>query len=1371
MEAAPLNTLSEITAAMVSISPGDAVLTRYGSGVVIRCFNDDGASSTTASWATVRLWRQPGKSIASGAIATLRVEDCILQTLVAAPGMVVRASVDDDTNGKTPEVKQQSYLIERYLPSQNIFIASSTTNESKNGCHSLARSLAVMSSPVVDDHSNKETDLENTSESYDDVGVISENVTTPATSSVKRYHRIRPDQIDASSISAKFYPILQDLINRGEKAWNMAMDNTPSLEDNVAHVKDTLSSVVTATSIHKDGTNAVANIISETSKISLETLNNSSSTSYTSAGEAINTVATKATLLTNAFIPDGLSLPQAQEIKQIFDYLRDEDLTTLFQRGRERLKDLVEDEIPQRTKKALEAVGVTLEEDEVVENSKGSIRVGMEKLRRNALASLDQLLAMSTDDGKGSFVFGNGSDAAAIEINTQTILDSSSTTKELLSSTSAILQAQDKFSQMFDYLSTVSSTDPQLLQIFSSISEKTKSWQEMTGRLLQTKTASLFMEGTARLRNRAADLLKISPGQIRGAVGGVGSGATAGDDLTRAFTEGDVAMAKLKSMEMGDAIRKRLFDAIELRSESSGGLDAIIAGSLTAISRTGESYVEKASALIKTSELENLSLASTLDAASGKISEDSIQSVISNLQNSATSAMKGTKETLIALLSKKSGYRDDVLLRLEQVFMDLESQMGQDMSAEEIVALARGEEGTLALFQPVAMRAAKEIEAQLDAAEQRMKESKHWDPKADDALGKIRQITRGELSMTDILDMAAGFLDDEEVVAKSGGFIVRAETLLDEFEAASAKLGDGKASVGDASAGGIMEAVTKAGITKDVVMKSVQTLNVDKLLDDTTSAMTDEVARRQLISSAGDTALDFLLKILPSMPVPPFDGVREGLVYHLSNLSMAGFKVKKEDIYIEIAGIRAAAQDNTGDIPQQSRVVKASELLIIDIKNISAIMDDTVWSFEQTYMPYLKGNGKANTRLWSGSIRLKFELRRRIVRTEDDPKTGKQKTIWEPVLCLNDRTCSIGGIELVFQGEGRITWVANKLAAWLKNPLRDYVVGVIVTALTNNSGWLIDMLNQNLSPYWDFVMRTANLKLDELPKLARHHVTKAEIVDDNEVELVWRERVPLGLNILTNDESGYLKVIDLPRGTQARKVAQSKQLDPDRFKGSTIVSVNGRRYGADNRVDLFAALKDPARPKAILFRLASQDNIESLERKVEKRNGTTVGKPSTDDSTTEDNIVTLVDIADQGDIGIKFACSSDGFGLVVREYLRNDSVSPNDLLSHVNGSLVLGEKGTGKEKALSILERDGTKRPLQLGFVRPYLYSIVIEKGNNSIGGPSELTFKDNTIVFNGFAPSEGAAESGGVFVGDNLVFVNGVPVGAGKRKVARNGV
>ena len=65
-------------------------------------------------------------------------------------------------------------------------------------------------------------------------------------------------------------------------------------------------------------------------------------------------------------------------------------------------------------------------------------------------------------------------------------------------------------------------------------------------------------------------------------------------------------------------------------------------------------------------------------------------------------------------------------------------------------------------------------------------------------------------------------------------------------------------------------------------------------------------------------------------------------------------------------------------------------------------------------------------------------------------------------------------------------------------------------------------------------------------------------MDENEdlVELVWRERLPLGLNILTNDKSGMLKVIDLPRGTQARQVAHTKQLDPDLFKVSETIKGN-----------------------------------------------------------------------------------------------------------------------------------------------------------------------------------------------------------------------
>ena len=838
-------------------------------------------------------------------------------------------------------------------------------------------------------------------------------------------------------------------------------------------------------------------------------------------------------------------------------------------------------------------------------------------------------------------------------------------------------------------------------------------------------------------------------------------------------------------MEMGDAIRSRLFAAIELRSESSGGLDAIIAGSLAKIQSTGNNYTSKAASLLTGQE--NGGLLKDLSASSDGVSEEDIQLVITNLQQSATSSMKGTKETLIALLSNKSEYRDAALLRLERTFLDLESQLGQDLSAEQIAQLASGEGGSLALFQPIAVKAAKEIEVQLDAAEENMKDSKQWDPKYDDVMSKVRQVTRGELSMTDILDMAAGYLDDEHVVASTGGFIVQAESLLDDFEAASARLGDDNVrnAMGEKAnaSAGIMDAVAKAGITKDTVMKGVEGLDVNKLLDDTQSAMTDEVARREFISKAGDTALDFLLRILPALPVPPFDGVREGLLYNLSNLSMQGFKVRKEDIYIEIAGIEAAAQkkDGTSSVPQSTqRAVTASELLVIDVKNISATLDDAMWSFEQTYMPYLKGSGKANTRLWDGAIRLKFELRRHIARYEEDATTGTKIAVWEPVLCLNDRSCSIGGVELVVQGEGKITWVANKVASLLGNRLRDYVVNVIVDALKNNSGWLIEMLNTNLSNYWPFIMRTANLELDKLPILAEHHVTKADVDEkDDELELVWRERLPLGLNILTNDASGYLKVIDLPRGTQARKVAQAKQLDPDVFKGSTIVSVNGRRYGPDNQVDLFAALKDPTRPKSILFKLAkSQDDAKKMEERV-------MGKKSSKKEAS--NVKEVVIRVTDEELGLKFA-NHDNFALAVSDFLPDSSGQPQhiektgavmlgDLLCHINKKVVLGENGDGKQNALSILEEIGMQRPLDLGFVKPYLFNIVLEKDgrpeNESFGGPSELVFteaksstnsNENRIVLKGYAQAEGSCETGGVLVGDNLCFINGIPVGAGCR-------
>jgi nucleotide-binding universal stress UspA family protein len=431
------------------------------------------------------------------------------------------------------------------------------------------------------------------------------------------------------------------------------------------------------------------------------------------------------------------------------------------------------------------------------------------------------------------------------------------------------------------------------------------------------------------------------------------------------------------------------------------------------------------------------------------------------------------------------------LLRIEAVLVNLDRQLGDSVTPEELAALVSGEGGTAKLFEPLAKRAMKQIESQLDVAE-----TKVTDPTALEMLRRVRKIMSGQLTIHNVMDEIVSILNDDQVVAAGESLVQRSEHVLDAIEGAS-----GNQAVSDA-----LKLAEKAGITKDTVMKEMEKLDVNELIDTAGSAVTDERSRRKLLSQATDTALDFLLRILPSMPVPPFEGVNEGLVYTISNLSMEGFKVRKEDIQIELAGMRATRRasslhvlnagvtdrlngycepshgsniDASFDVEELHSKVKATELLIIDIRNISAVLDNANYSFEQTYMPYLKGQGMANVKLSGGSIRLQFELRKKRT-TEGKAQSSECEPGWEPVLCLHNRTCTIGDVELTLPGQGSLNWIINKLASIFKGPLRDYVVRTIVNVLTSRSGWILERLNSVLGPYWDLILRSAQLDMVSL---------------------------------------------------------------------------------------------------------------------------------------------------------------------------------------------------------------------------------------------------------------------------------------------------
>ena len=613
---------------------------------------------------------------------------------------------------KRDEDDDKRYMVYSYSPSDKLYRISPLVNENDENS---------------DNNDGHKTSASSSSDNLQRLSRLS--LTVPSSDPTMQISYESDSLLECSSTdlvpsaSAKFYPLLLELMKRGDQTAKATKAATTEFL-----AKKEVSNVINkATKFTQEQLEAnQEKIISKAAKVTEQVTDN-----LNNPDEAVEDIAGK---VKNAVNDD--------EVKQLMTMIKDEDLTLLLEKGKERLEKLLQKDIPEATELALSKTGIRIATDQ-----NDPYRDAINQSRQMALKAMEELLQKTEVDAN---------DLKAIQ-------DS----------------LGDNFHSMLDSLTQAAKSDRTLAKILDTVNEQTAEWQEMTGRLLQTKSASLFLEGASRIQSRAANL--FTKNQLHWA-GEVGS------KLTKAFTEGDAAVARLKSIELGDSVRNRLVQAIEVRSESLGGLDGIIAGALTSFK----------------------------SSSSG--SGDQLKEMLTKLQSQATSSTKNTHETLISVLSHESEYRDVALLKVEQVLCDLESHLGEDLSPEDIAAFARGEGGTAKLFEPIAKRAAKEIEKQLDAAEASISDKTMMG-----VLKHVRKIVSGELTLTAVMDEVVNILNDDNVVAASKDLVKQGEQVLDALEGLEGV--SGNKVVDD-----VMQIAEKAGITKDTVMEGIDKLDVNELL-------------------------------------------------------------------------------------------------------------------------------------------------------------------------------------------------------------------------------------------------------------------------------------------------------------------------------------------------------------------------------------------------------------------------------------------------------------------------------------------------------------------------------------------------------------
>ncbi len=136
----------------------------------------------------------------------------------------------------------------------------------------------------------------------------------------------------------------------------------------------------------------------------------------------------------------------------------------------------------------------------------------------------------------------------------------------------------------------------------------------------------------------------------------------------------------------------------------------------------------------------------------------------------------------------------------------------------------------------------------------------------------------------------------------------------------------------------------------------------------------DGEARRKFIDYVKDETISLIVHYLPSINIPPLEGEKDGVNYVVKGLDLSGFQFTKENISVKLASI------------DQIQAGEPFVTLIVD--DISAKMKDLEFNFQQTYFPFLKAEGNADSTVKGASFIVGLQVYRGFAHEDEDESSG-----------------------------------------------------------------------------------------------------------------------------------------------------------------------------------------------------------------------------------------------------------------------------------------------------------------------------------------------------------------------------------------------